>query len=198
MNVNKSGVITSGGFSNIVPIQDMETKVLSDGSVWARILHHNNKSGTVLFTSSNAINIQSTDLYSRMYLLESFRDTGGGFEFMVIQPEISDTIYRWKQSNNPTNTTTVTGYVNVSNGEGGLVRCSGNTLCAVSTSTSNWWCAVGCWTNYYDGIPGFGHKSVTESVKQSLDFYVRIDTVPQQSIVKMYKNFITSKDFLEL
>ena len=194
MKITKSGIVTSGGFSNIAPIQDMETKTLSDGSAWARILHHNNKSGTVFFTSSNVMNIQSTDLYSRLYLLESFRDASGVFEFMVIQPEISSTIYRWKQSNNPTNTTTLTGYVNVSNGEGGLVKCSGNTLCAVSTSTSNWWCAVGCYTAYNGGIPGFGRNTVTKS----LDFYVRIDTLPKQTIAKTFKNFITSGDFLEL
>ena len=195
MRVNKNGVIISDGFSDHSPTQDMEIKVLSDGSVWARILHHNNKSGTVLFSSSNAMNIQTTDLYSRLYLLENFRDINNGFEFMAIQPELSEsTIYRWKQSNNPTNTTSVTDYVNITNGEGGLVKCSGNTLCARSTSTSNWWCAVGCWIKYSSGIPGFGGKTVT----QSLDFYVRTDTIPQQSQVKIYKNFITAKDFIEL
>lgn len=195
MSVNKNGVITSDGFSDHSPTQDMEIKVLSDGSVWARILHHNNKSGTVLFSLSNVMNIQTTDLYSRFYLLENFRDINNGFEFMAIQPELSEsTIYRWKQSNNPTNTTSVTDYVNITNGEGGLVKCSGNTLCARSTSTSNWWCAVGCWTKYSSGIPGFGGKTVT----QSLDFYVRTDTLPQQSQVKIYKNFITAKDFIEL
>ena len=194
MKISKSGVLATGGFSNIAPTQDMEIKVLSDGSAWARILHHNNKSGTVLFTSSNLMNIQSTNLYSRLYLLECFRDKNGGFEFMVIQPDIDNTIYRWKQSNNPTNTTTLTDYVSVQNGQGGLVKCSGNTLCAVSTSTSNWWCAVGCYTAYNGGIPGFGKKTVTGS----LDFYVRTDTMADQSITKAYKDFITSKDFLEL
>lgn len=195
MSISKNGIISTGGFSDHSPTQDMEVKVLDDGSVWARILHHNNQSGTVLFTSSNVMNIQTTDLYSRLYLLEDFRDVDNLFEFMVIQPEFSEsTIYRWKQSNNPTNTTTVTGYVNVSNAPSGLVKCSGNTLCAHSTSTSNWWCAVGCYTKFSNGIPGFGGKTVT----QSLDFYVRTDTLPQQQQVKIFQNYITAKDFIEL
>lgn len=195
MSFKETGIISSGGFSNIAPIQDMKIKTLSDGSIWARILHHNNKAGTVLFSSSNVMNIQSNDLYSRLNILEEFRNENNMFEFMVIQPELSETtIYRWKQSNNPTNTTTLTDYENIENGQGGLVKCSGNTLCAVSTLTSNWWCAIGCWTAFQGGIPGFGGKVPTES----LDFYVRIDTLPQYQQFKIFKNYITAKDFIEL
>ena len=54
---------------------------------------------------------------------------------------------------------------------GGLVKCSGNTHWAISTSTGNWWNAVGCWTAYGGGIPGFGSKTI----KGSLDVYIKLD-----------------------
>jgi hypothetical protein len=196
VNYYKNGVVkVSDMFNNItnaidIPIYTLET----DNSIWARILHHNNHSGTVLFTSSNVMNIQTDDLYSRLNLLENFRNSDNLFEFMAIQPDISeDTVYRWSQSNNPTNTTSVTDYTNITNGQGGLVKCSGNTLCAVSTSTGNWWCAVGSYSKFSNGIPGFGSKTVTTI----LDFYVRIDNLSEKRICKIFKNIIVSTDIYE-
>ena len=84
IELNKSGIIDSKDFYESLVFNDMEVKTLSDGSRWARILHHNNKSASVLFTSSNVLNIQSTDLYSRLYALEGYRNIDGKFEFMAI------------------------------------------------------------------------------------------------------------------
>ena len=189
----KSGIVKAEDIS-FAPIQDMKIKTLDDGSVWARILHHNNKSGTVVFTSSNVMNIQSIDLYSRLYLLENFRDSNGAFEFIAIQPELSDKIYRWKQTNNPTKSGSISGYVNVQNGLGGLVYGpASQTLMSVSGTTSNWWCAVGCYVNYNNGLPGFDQKIVN----QTLDFYVRIDTLPKNSKFNIYNKFIECEDIIE-
>lgn len=199
MSLYKSGIITTRSFSNDFPIIDMEIKPLSDGVVFARILHHNNKSGTVRFTSDNVMNIQTDDLYSRLYLLEEFRDSNGLFEFLAIQPEISETtFYRWKQSNNPINTTTVADYTNISNGEGGLVK-SGNgiTLIAKSNATNNLWCAIGCYGSYTQnnitGIPGFGGKIV----ENSLDLYVRITDIKKLERFRIYNKSIISNEFYE-
>ena len=189
----KTGIVKAENIS-LAPVQDMEIKTLEDGSAWARILHHNNKSGTVVFTSSNVMNIQSTNLYSRLYLLENFRDTNGAFEFMAIQPEISDKIYRWKQTNNPTKSGAISGYVNVQNGLGGLVYGpASQTLMSVSGTTSNWWCAVGCYVNYKNGLPGFDQKIVN----QTLDFYVRIDTLPKNNKFGIYNKFIECENIIE-
>lgn len=194
MKLDKTGVISSANVVENLVFNDMGTKILNDGSFWVRILHHNNKGGTVLFTSSNVMNIQTEDLYSRLYALEAYRDVSGSFEFMAIQPEISETtIYRWKQSNNPTNTTILTDYVNITNGQGGLVKCSSGTLCAVSTTTSNWWCAVGSYSPHQGGIPGFGNKVVT----QSLDLYVRVYINPEQPKFSVNKNFIIGNELYE-
>lgn len=150
-----------------------------DGELWAQILHHNNKSGTVLFTQATADNYTSTDLYSRLYLIEELRGADGSFEFLALQPDDDpSSVYRWKQTNNPNTSTTGTGFVNISNMTGALVKCSGCTLWAISNTTSNWWNAVGCYSAYNGGIPGFG-KVVP---KGSLDVYVKIDK--RSSILK--------------
>lgn len=194
---HKNGVIeVSNNFRNISSdILDMQSyKLITDNSLWVRIFHHNNNSGTVLFTSSNALDIQTENLYSRLNILEKFRDKNNLFEFMAIQPELStETIYRWTQSNNPTNTTVIADYTNITNGEGGLVKCAGNTLCARTTSTGNWWCAVGCYTKFGNGIPGFGGKIV----KNSLDLYVRIDNLPENNMFKIFKDTVVSVNIYE-
>ena len=53
---------------------------------------------------------------------------------------------------------------------GALVKCSGNTHWAISNSTGNWWNAVGCYTAYNGGIPGFGKVVPTGT----LDVYVKV------------------------
>ena len=173
---------------------DPNKKILPDGSTWLRIFHHNNHSGTVLFNSeSEAMNCNTSDKYSALYLLEYYRNESGSFEFMAIQPELSkDTIYRWKQSNNPTNSSSTQGYINITNGEGGLVKCSGNTLCAKTSTTDNWWCAIGSQAKYGDGIPGFGNKTVTES----LDLYVRVNN-SESNKLKIFKNSFSAAEFIE-
>ena len=179
---------------NALPLYDMETKVLDDGSAWARILHHNNRAGTVLFTTSNVLDIQTTDLYSRLKILEQFRDDNGSFEFMAIQPDIDDTIYRWKQTNNPTQSGSLSGYVNIENGSGGLVYGPTDyALMSESGTTTNWWCAVGAKQPYNGGIPGFGRNTVAGT----LDFYVRIDTVSPNKQFKLYNKYIECNDIIE-
>lgn len=189
----KTGLTKAIDFYEILIFKDMEVKTLSDGSCWARILHHNNKGGTVLFTEDNAINYQSTDLYSRLYALEAYRNIDGKFEFMAIQPDLdANKIYRWKQSSNPIIDSTIAGYENITNGQGGLVKCSGATYCAVSSTTNNWWCAVGCYSVYQGGIPGFGSNVVTGT----LDLYVRIPSLDKAGIYK--KNYILANQIYEV
>lgn len=190
--INKSGNVISS-ISEIAPSMDMQIKILDDKSIWARILHHNNHGGTVLFNKNNAMNIQTEDLYSRLYLIEEFRDKDNNFEFMVIQPEFGENIYRWKQTNNPTNTSSVTGYVNITNSPGGIVYNGNQSLCAASPESSNWWKAVGCFSKYQEGIPGFA----TKVVKESLDFYVRIDTLPPSNKFSVLNNYMQCKAVIE-
>lgn len=193
MSFYKNGRVTTNYLSNDYPIMDMEIKILEDNSIWARILHHNNRSGTVMFTSSNVMNIQTEDLYSRLYLLENFRDNDNNFEFLVIQPEFGETYYRWKQLNNPTTNNVLENYVNISNTTVGLAHTNNNTLMSKADSASDWWLAVGCYNSYQNGVPGFGNKVV----KESLDFYVRINDIKRLDKFSIYKKNIISTNFYE-
>lgn len=191
----KTGTVEATAISAL-SLYDMETKVLDDGSAWARILHHNNRAGTVLFTTSNVLDIQTTDLYSRLKILEQFRDDNGAFEFMAIQPDIDDTIYRWKQTNNPTQSGLLSGYINIENGQGGLVYGPVSyTLMSASGTVNNWYSAVGCYTAWHEGIPSFAVNGGVNA--GTLDFYVRIDTVSPNKEFKLYNKYIECNDIIE-
>lgn len=194
---NKTGIVENESIGNNPIIQDMKIKTLNDGSMWARILHHNNKSGTILFTPSNVMDIQTEDLYSRLYMLESFRDSDGSFEFMAIQPNMSENIiYRWKQNNNPTKSGSISGYVDIQNGQGGLVYGPDDkTLMSVGGVSNNWYSAVGCYNSWKSGIPGFVIKGGANT--GVLDFYVRIDTLSKSNKFKIYNKHIQCNDIIE-
>ena len=174
------------------PIYDMAIKSLSDGSTWARIFYHNNKDGSILFTSlSEARNTQQTDKYSRLYLLDdnTYKGTDGKFELMLCYPELSG-YNRWKQTNSPcneyvtrnSNGAKVTGYeaINISwtaHYWGGLERYSADantfetTYLDGSVGHGNWYYALGAKETYIKGIPGPDDNGICGVV----ELWVRID-----------------------
>lgn len=212
MNIKKNGIISSNGFSDTTPIQDMETKVLSDGSAWARIFMHNCVGGSVLFTSYNEVmNTQTANKYSRLYLMDAFRANDGKFEFMLCYPDDTSNYNRWKQSNNPCKEYKGTsdgslyadGYqaISIAWGDhfwGGLTRQnSGETVispCFLSGSVghNNWFYAIGASESWNGGIPAYGPAT------NKCELWARIDTLPKQAQLKLYHNFITSANFIEL
>lgn len=159
------------------PIYDMAIKALSDGSLWARIFYHNIKDSTVLFSSvSEARNIQTTDKYSRLYLLDddTYKGSDGKFEFMLCYPNDTTQYNRWKQTNNPCSIYTgggagtfVPGYeaihIDWSGSDwGGLERNSSSTTSINysyldgSVGFGNWWYAIAPTEIYEYGMPGPG------------------------------------------
>lgn len=183
----------------VKPTYDMPIKYMSDGSTWARIFYHNNKNGSVLFSSlSESRNIQTTDKYSRLYLLEdnTYKGSDGKFEFMLCYPIDAPGKYnRWKQTNAPQNeyiTRTsgggqVTGYTAVhidwsSDYWGGLERYEasttgyGSTWLDGSVGHGNWYYAIGTSTVYNRGIP-FANDG-KESTADVVELWVRIDDAP--------------------
>lgn len=155
---------------------DMPIKYF-DGARWARIFYHNNKKGSVLFNSlAECRNVQTTDKYSRLGLLDS-GDTykiNGKYEFMLVYPVDNSSKYnRWRQTNAPQNdfiaiteagTGVATGYEAVhidwtSNYWGGLTRQSSdtsvfsNTWLSGSVGHGNWYWAIGAGVSYVRGIP---------------------------------------------
>lgn len=203
INVSGSGD-TNAGITNYTiyyrtkptkPIYDMPLKTMSDGSSWARIFYHNNKNGSVLFTSlAECKNTQTADKYSRLNLLEDGtykRD--GKFEFMLTYPINAPGRYnRWKQTNAPqheynastTSGVKVAGYEAVhidfaSNYFGGLERNSSDansiSPCWIDGSCGhgNWFYAIGTSELYGRGIPSA--SDIGDSTADVVEVWVRID-----------------------
>lgn len=148
---------------------DLPLMVLSDGSVWARIFNHDNRAGSVLWSSSEALNTQQTNKYSRLNILgNNLKNSAGKFEFLLRYPTISATEYnRWRQTNAPqneyvsqTSSAKVAGYEAVSiswEGEnwGGLeVSQGGYALADGYTGHDNWWYALASYQVFQNGVPG--------------------------------------------
>lgn len=163
-----------------------ETIHLSDGSKWMKIMHHDNKSGTNLFSSddnfSSSFVYHNEDCWSAFNMIENLK-YNNVFEFYIKQENgESFTEGRWTQTNNPATSTsagTVTKIISTTDNNG-LVKCSDNTFLAVSNSSGNWWQACGCYKAYNGGIPGF-NKEIPTGI---LDLYVRIYEDPQFKISK--------------
>ena len=162
-----------------------------DGARWARIFYHNNKKGTVLFTSlAECKNTQTADKYSRLGLLDS-GDTykiNGKYEFLLQYPIDDPSHYnRWKQTNAPQNTfmarsssgTQVTGYEAVhidwtTNYWGGLERYRessseyATTWLDGSAGHGNWFYAIGAGATHGRGIPSYN------STADVVELWIRI------------------------
>lgn len=202
-SIYKNGTIVSNSFSNDYPIMDMKLMVTDDNAIFARILHHNNKEGTVLFTPSNVLNIQEEDLYSRLYLMEQFRGIDGSFEFIALQPDIDNKVYRWKQTSNPCTESTCTGYHNISNTIAGIKKCDGchEGKTFMHKNDDDYWQSIGAY-NFYrangssakKGIAGWNNQTNTGI----LDFYVRCDNIKNLNKFSIYNKTIVSNEFYEI
>lgn len=203
--IYKNGTIVSNSFSNDYPIIDMKLMITDDNAIFARILHHNNKNGTVLFTPENVLNIQTEDLYSRLYLMEQFRDNDGGFEFIVLQHD--NVTYRWKQTSNPCTETTCTGYENISNTTHGIRKSSGDDKIRkayIIKNNNTFWQSIGAYIAYRQeaggqiGIPGWGGQNSDAVNPGTLDFYVRCDNIKNLNKFSIYDKTIVSNEFYEI
>lgn len=192
------------------PIYDMPIKVLSDGSCWARIFYHHNRDGNELFSADRLEefkNIQTTDRYSRLYLLDddTYKNNDGYFEFMLCYPRDTIEYNRWIQKDSPCNLytgtgagTEVPGYarknVDWDDGNwGGLERNSEDpdtilyTYLDGSVGFSNWWYALGAIQTYPSpkgiGIPGYSsinHRSVV--ISGPVELWIKIDEIGSGNI----------------
>lgn len=190
LKVNKDAEIITKNISERLKTYDMKIDFLEDGSQWARIFYHNNKGGTVMFTSlEECRNTQQEDKYSRLAYIDNFRGSDGKFEFMLKYPNDSTNYNRWKQSNNPCNEflphtedveEKVEGYEPIHIGWttshwGGLSRQNQSETvyspCYLSGSAghNNWFYAIGAASKHNLGIPSW------ESTANTTELWVRID-----------------------
>lgn len=173
-----------------VNLYDMPIKSF-DGARWARIFYHNNRNGSVLFTSlAECKNTQTTDKYSRLGILDS-GDTykiNGKYEFLLQYPIDYPGLYnRWRQTNAPQNEFVarsetggqVTGYKAVhidwtGNYWGGLERNDASTTSYSSTwldgsvGRDSWFYAIGSSSAYGHGIPSY------DSTASVVELWIRI------------------------
>lgn len=193
---------------------NMPIKVMSDGSVWARVYYHDSKGGTVLWSSaSEAKNTQGTDKYSRLGELGNsvFKNSANKLELMLTYPTNSASGYnRWKQTSNPcdvfTNTgqgTFVPGYEAVhidwsGSSWGGLERTNSDANAIThsyldgSVGFSNWWFAVAPSEKYEGGFPGPG-----DIVYRQCEIWARIPSVSGQSVSVTANTKITLSGLLD-
>jgi len=179
-----------------------EYYVTDDGAVFMLLCHHNLNGGANLFTTSNAMNNQEHDLYSRIILLNDSPDwflNDGSFEFLVTEPEdFPGTVFRWKQTSNPYTTSAVTGFENISNmsANHALIKYSlkysdnKTLLCAAN---DGWWSAIGQMVDYSNTRPGF-YLDTQIYTYGPLNFYARVNTQK----IKMFNNEILVNNIIEI
>lgn len=178
-----TGVVTATEISECYGKFDSEVRFEPDGSAWMRVVHHNNPAGS-LFSSSDAF---TAWVYkdANLFCHGKMFDYTDRWELMVEQKTTSTataTKIRWIQTVNPnvavfgdvdsadvtkisTDGYTVSTY-------GGIYKKNSSTYwCANNANSSNWMGAVGCWTAWNGGIPGWG-GAVTSGY---LDLYIRLD-----------------------
>ncbi len=204
-SIEKTGMVS---VKNFIESSD-NLKLMADGSVFMRLLRHNNPTSK-LFTANNCwLNTTDPDLYSSLILLKTVDwmrnlDT---YEFLACEKLTSDGTeaqYRWKQANNPATTPTASGYQSVSGSATHLTAGLANagTHGCFDINGSNWWCCCGCYTHYtYEGatgIPGFNNLVTTGYI----ELYIRIpDEMIKGSIdggTKFFNQSIVSGKFKEI
>ena len=136
-----------------------------NGATWAQILYHFNDSGSQLFASSDNLSSQTkNDFYRNSQLANLARYNLTSYEFLLQYSHISG-YNQWKQTSNPATTSeAVSGYqaVSISWNENsnssafqGIAKSnSGATFIDGTIGHSNWYYALGSYSEWNGGIPG--------------------------------------------
>ena len=190
MSISKTGIWADKCFSSsIVNQYDPITYVEPDGSIWIRIFHHNDPMNNGLFAVSNPF-MKSVYLDdNRWFNVALCNHISSEWELMIKQKPLGtddETKYRWIQHYNPMTATyeqvttdkvtkiTTTGY-STSDVYGGLHKHSASTyICASDARSTNWFGAVGCYTIFNNGIPGYASATITTGF---MDLYLRVDNI---------------------
>ena len=209
-NISKTGTVSTMAFSESLACPyDTNFYVEPDGSIWIRIIHHDNPANAVF---------ASTDTFSSSVYLDSNRwfyasivnkITNNTYEFMIKQKALvadSETKYRWIQTKNPFNAVygdvdladvtriTTDGYSTYGS-YAGIYKKNANTYFSANNGTSSsWWCALGTWTAYQGGIPGFAQVVIKTGY---IDLYLRVDN-QTNDIASIFTSSIISPQFIEI
>lgn len=173
-----------------------------DGYVWVQVMHHDNKNGTNLFSSTDKFATETvfhnSDCWSAFPLITHYgQATDGSYHFIAMDEFYDGThkVQQWSQNTNPVVSTSTPTILSGSSSFGGLRKNGTNTF---MSRPSNWWAATGCWTKYTGGgvvgIPGYYDQS--HSCPGSMDLFVRVD----KSILgykEFKKGIVFSTEYIE-
>lgn len=186
VSVEKSGFVKCDAISEIYGRLDNHVRIEPDGSAWVRIVHHADPGTGNLFDSSDTF---GTWVYkdAKRWFHGKMCDYADRWEFMIEQKANSSAItlkYRWAQSKNPNiavyadvasasiTKNTSTGYTSFSTG--GIYKKNSSAYYTTNNgSASNWWGAIGAWSDFSNGTPGWAGTKVEPG--GYLDLYIRLD-----------------------
>lgn len=193
----KTGIVKT---DNFIEFND-KLKVLADGSVFLQILHHNNPASN-LFTVNNCWLNNTTNLYSTLSLLKEsgWFTSLSEYEFLICEKLTNtgtESQYRWKQTSNPSTSSTLSGYSVISGSPARPCGLMNKGTYAAMHNGSAWWVACGSYTAFQGGIPGVAGIVTTGY----LDLYIRIpDEILKGTLsdfLKMYKKSIIGNQMIE-
>ena len=197
--IGKNGVV---GVKNFIEYSD-NLKLMPDGSVFLKLLRHNNPASKLFTENNNWLNTSDPDLYSSLIQLKNvdWMKNLSEYEFLACEKltsSASESQVRFKQTSNPATSSTATGYQLISGNpprDCGLMNK--NTYGAFHNGNS-WWCCCGCYTAYQGGIPGFTGIVTTGYT----ELYIRIPDGMIKGYVdgdaKFFKQSINARQFKEI
>lgn len=204
-NVNSQEIYDTGIFKTKNFIESNDNLLIdTDGSVFLKILHHNNPASNLFTQNNNWLN-NDPDLFSNLIILKDSPIFSQLSEYEFIGKEklttsSTEVTYRWKQTNNPALTSSATGFQLLAGSAAKLTNGLANagTHGCFDISGDTWWCCCGAYDAYQGGIPGFTNIVTTGYT----DLYIKIpDTLLKGYIdetAKFYTDSAYSKQFLEI
>lgn len=201
-SIKKTGVV---GVKNLIEPSD-NLILMPDGSVFLRLLRHNNPASKI-FTKYNCwLNSSDTDLYSSLILLKNadWMKNLSEYEFLAFEKLTSsgtEAQVRWKQTSNPATTSSATGFQLVSGTAqyltAGLAN-AGTHGCFDVDDANKWWCCCGCYEAYQGGIPGFNGVITTGYIELFVKIPEEIIKGYTSGDTKFFNQSIISNKFKEI
>ena len=209
VKVKKNGIVECKKLSEeIVSFYDTNTYIEPDNSVWIHLFHHNAPSINGLFSSGDTF---TTKVYKdeHRWFDMSVCNYVNKWELMIkvrnlaTDPEVK---YRWIQNVNPiiaafnqtkdSQVTKITSDGYTALNYGGIMLRNGNTyLCMNNGIDGNWAGAIGAWTNWGAGIPGFGAGNLNDGY---VDVYLRIDNLDDTTLARLGKEGFIANTLTEI
>ena len=83
VDINKFGTLRAESFTaHNAQVANMKLKALPDGSIWSRIFNHDIRKTQQWVTLAESQNIETADRYSKMKLVDQFKNSDGTYEFI--------------------------------------------------------------------------------------------------------------------